>query len=167
MNLIKTSLLAMVLFTTVVSCSKDESVVVEEANYSIDLNLAQETDWEMADAILDLVNQHRVSQGLTEIKRDQTYASAYAVEHTQYMIDKAKISHDNFVVRSEALKGRGALIVGENVAYGYKTAEDVVHAWLNSPGHKKVIEGLYTHSGFGIVPNDRGDYYFTQLFYRK
>ncbi|NNF30059.1 MAG: CAP domain-containing protein [Flavobacteriaceae bacterium] len=167
MNLIKSSLLAMVLFATVVSCSKDEAVVVEEADYTIDLNLAQETNWELADAILDLVNQHRVSEGLTELKRDQTYASAYAVEHTQYMIRKARISHDNFNVRSKALKERGALIVGENVAYGYETAEDVVFAWLNSPGHKKIIEGLYTHSGFGIIQNERGDYYFTQLFYRK
>ncbi|MBT8262640.1 MAG: CAP domain-containing protein [Bacteroidia bacterium] len=167
MNLIKSSLLAMVLFATVVSCSKDEAVVVEEADYTIDLNLAQETNWELADAILDLVNQHRVSEGLTELKRDQTYASAYAVEHTQYMIRKAMISHDNFNVRSKALKERGALIVGENVAYGYETAEDVVFAWLNSPGHKKIIEGLYTHSGFGIIQNERGDYYFTQLFYRK
>lgn len=157
----------MVLFATVVSCSKDEAVVVEEADYTIDLNLAQETNWELADAILDLVNQHRVSEGLTELKRDQTYASAYAVEHTQYMIRKAMISHDNFNVRSKALKERGALIVGENVAYGYETAEDVVFAWLNSPGHKKIIEGLYTHSGFGIIQNERGDYYFTQLFYRK
>jgi uncharacterized protein YkwD len=167
MNFVKTSLLAMVFFSTIVSCSKDETVVVEEANYSIDLNLAMETDWEMADAILNLVNQHRTSQGLPALKRDQTYASAYAVEHTQYMIQKSKISHDNFGVRSQALKDRGAKIVGENVAYGYTTAEDVVHAWLNSPGHKKIIEGLYTHSGFGIIPNGRGDYYFTQLFYRK
>jgi len=157
----------MVLFTAVVSCSKDESVVEEEVNYTIDLNLAMETDWEMADAVLDLVNQHRATLDLPAIKRDQTYASAYAVEHTQYMIEKSRLSHDNFGVRSQALKDRGAKIVGENVAYGYKTAEDVVHAWLNSPGHRKIIEGLFTHSGFGIMANERGDYYFTQLFYRK
>ncbi len=157
----------MVLFATVVSCSKDESVVVEEVNYTIDLNLAMETNWELADGVLQLVNEHRATLGLPAIKRDQTYASAYAVEHTQYMIERAKLSHDNFSDRSAALKDRGAKIVGENVAYGYETAEAVVHAWLNSPGHRQIIEGLYTHSGFGIIANERGDYYFTQLFYRK
>tara|TARA_R100000935_G_scaffold36196_1_gene57039 strand:+ start:160845 stop:161351 length:507 start_codon:yes stop_codon:yes gene_type:complete len=168
MKLIKTSLLAMVLLITMASCSKEEdSVATEEVNYSIDLNLADETDWVMADEILELVNEHRETLGLTHIRRDQTYASAYAVEHTQYMIDKGTISHDNFGVRSSALKDRGAVIVGENVAYGYDSAEKVVNAWLNSPGHRSVIEGLYTHSGFGIVKNAQGQTYFTQLFYKK
>ncbi len=168
MKLIKTTLLAMVLLMTVASCSKEEEVVVtEEVNYSIDLNLANETDWAMADEILKLVNDHRESQGLTRIMRDQTYASAYAVDHTQYMIDQEAISHDNFGVRSSALKDQGAVIVGENVAFGYDTAEKVVNAWLNSPGHLSTIEGLYTHSGFGIVKNASGQIYFTQLFYKK
>ncbi|MAZ71645.1 MAG: hypothetical protein CMC70_00725, partial [Flavobacteriaceae bacterium] len=136
-------------------------------NYSIDLNLADETDWAMADEILNLVNDHRESLGLARIQRDQTYASAYAVDHTQYMIDKGTISHDNFGVRSSALKNQGAVIVGENVAYGYDSPEKVVNAWLNSPSHRSVIEGLYTHSGFGIMKNAQGHYYFTQLFYKK
>jgi len=163
----KTSLLAMVLLVTMASCSKEEAVVADEANYKIDLNLANETDWAMADEILALVNEHRVSLGLTSIKRDQTYASAYAVDHTIYMMDKGTISHDNFGVRSSALKDQGAVIVGENVAYGYESAEKVVNAWLNSPGHRNTIEGLYTHSGFGIVKNAQGNIYFTQLFYKK
>ena len=152
---------------TATSCSKDEPAVVEEVNYTVDLNLAMETDWEMADAILSFVNDHRASLGLDAIKRDQGYASAYAVDHTQYMIDVGKISHDNFEFRKAALKNQGALVVTENVAYGYRTAEDVVHAWLNSPGHKKNIEGPYTHTGFGVMTDDRGHYYFTQIFYRK
>jgi uncharacterized protein YkwD len=167
MNLLKTGLMAMALICLVTSCQKDEGVASEELNYTIDLNLANETDWVMANEILVLINDHRASIGLSPIKKDQQYASAYAVDHTQYMIDTQKISHDNFNVRSNALKERGAKIVGENVAYGYATAEAVVHAWLNSPGHKKVIEGAYTHSGFGIMQNDKGTYYFTQLFYRK
>lgn len=157
----------MVLCLVMASCSKDEPEVVEESNYTIDLNLAKETDWEMADAILQLINEHRSSNGLSRLQRDQQYASAHAVEHTQYMIEKSKISHDNFYQRSEALKDRGAKIVGENVAFGYTEAETVMHAWLSSDGHRKVIEGLYTHVGFGIVPNEDGNYYYTLLFYRK
>ncbi|MEZ4874442.1 MAG: CAP domain-containing protein [Flavobacteriaceae bacterium] len=100
MKLLTTCLLAMVLFSTV-SCSKDEGVSpVEESNYSIDLNLANETDWQMANEILQYVNEYRVSVGLSELKRDQQYASAYAVDHTQYMIDQNKISHDGFGVRA-------------------------------------------------------------------
>ena len=164
-----TSLLAMVLFVTLASCSKDEDVVTaqEEANFAIDVNLAQETDWEMANEILVLVNDHRATLGLAPIQRDQQYASAYAVQHTQYMTEKSKINHDNFGERRQALTQRGAVRVGENVGYGYDTAEAVVHAWLNSPSHRDLIEGNYSHAGFGVLQNSKGSYYFTQLFYKK
>lgn len=157
----------MVLMCLVTSCQKDEGVETEVANYSIDLNLAQETDWEMANDVLTLVNDHRNSIGLPSIIVDQQYASAYAVDHTQYMIESGKISHDNFGVRSEALKQRGAEVVGENVAYGYSTAQGVVDAWLNSESHKRIIEGDFTHSGFGIMKSSSGKYFYTHLFYRR
>ena len=157
----------MVLLFTVASCSKDEEVLVEEANYTIDLNLAQETDWQMANEVLAVINEHRRSIGRAPIKRDQQYASAFAVEHTKYMIKMATINHDNFATRSRGLKDQGAKSVAENVAKGYTTAENVVNAWLNSPSHRDVIEGNYTHSGFGIMMDDEGKYYYTQLFYRK
>jgi len=168
MKLIKTSLLAMALVCLAASCSKDATEEFpQETNYVIDLNLAMQTDWEMADEILVLVNEHRSSLGLDAIKRDQQYASAYAVDHTMYMIDVNNINHDNFSERAQALKDRGAKMVAENVAYGYRSAESVVNAWLNSPGHRRVIEGQYTHSGFGVLKNSDGRYFYTQLFYRK
>ena len=168
MKLIKSSLLAVVLLCLVTSCSKEYSGnITEEVNYSIDLNLAQETDWEFADEILVLINEHRISIGLSTISRDQQHASAYAVDHTKYMIENDRISHDNFSFRNNGMKNRGAKSVGEVVAYGYSNAESVVNAWLNSPSHKSVIEGPYAYSGFGVIQNPQGQYYFTQLFYRK
>ena len=169
MKLLMTSLLAMVVLSTV-SCSKDEGVEPKEdtANVTIDVNLAQETDWAFANEILKEVNAYRVSQGFSTLKRDQQYGSAYATDHTKYMIEKDKISHDNFGYRSNGLKQiEGAESVGENVAYGYRDAQTLVQAWINSPSHRSVLEGNYSHTGFGVVANDQGSYYFTQLFYRK
>lgn len=41
---------------------------------------------------------------------------------------------------------------GENIAYGYQTAEAVVAAWLDSPGHRANIEReSFTHHGIGYV----------------
>jgi uncharacterized protein YkwD len=157
----------MALMCLVTSCQKDEDVVSEETNYTIDLNLAMETDWRMADEILVLVNEHRATKNLAPIERDRQHASAFAVDHTFYMIDKKQINHDNFGIRSAALKDRGAEVVGENVAFGYDTAEGVVNAWLNSDSHRSIIEGSYTHSGFGVLTDENGRYYFTQLFYRR
>jgi uncharacterized protein YkwD len=167
MKLLKLNLLALVVLCLVTSCQKDDSLSIEEANYTIDLNLANETDWDMANEILVLVNAHRTSLGLSEIKLDQQEASAYAVDHSQYMIEMGAINHDNFGTRRQALIDKGASRVAENVAFGYDTAENVVTAWLNSPAHRKTIEGTFTHSGFGVIKNDKGRYYFTQLFYKK
>jgi uncharacterized protein YkwD len=167
MKILKLNLLSLLLLFFVTSCQKDEGFIEDEANYSIDLNLANETDWQMADEILVLVNLHRASVNLPAILKDQQYASAYAVEHTLYMIEKSEINHDNFNIRTEALKEKGAIKVGENVAFGYTSAESVVSAWLNSPSHKRAIEGNYTHSGFGVMKGSNGGYYFTQLFYRN
>jgi len=167
MKLLRTSLLAIVLLCFATSCQKDEDTLPNPENYTIDISLAEQTNWELAAEVLELVNEHRSTMDLTPIKKDQQYASAYAVEHTLYMIDVHGINHDNFTYRSAGLQSRGATHVGENVAYGYNTAEDLVHAWLNSPSHKKIIEGDFTHSGFGILKNDSGAYFFTQLFYKK
>ena len=167
MKLLKLNLLSLVLLLLVTSCQKDESFTEEEANYSIDLNLANETDWQMADEILALINTHRATLNLPAIQRDQQYASAYAVEHTLYMIDKAEINHDNFVVRDEGLRSKGAVSVSENVAWGYSTAEAVVNAWLSSEPHRHTIESNYTHTGFGVMKGKHGGYYYTQLFYRN
>lgn len=151
----------LVLFT---SCSKDE-LEQESVNYEIDLNLVLKNDVQMSQDILTLVNEHRTSMGLNPMIMDQAYASAYAVDHTDYMISISQINHDNFHIRSQAMKSRGATLVSENVAYGYTDAESVVNAWLNSPAHRDNIEGNFSHSGFGVFQNAQGRYFFTQLFY--
>jgi len=167
MNLLRTSLLAMVFMLTMASCSKDEDPVVEELNYTVDLSLVNETDWVMAGEMLSLVNKHRTAIGLAELQADRSMATALAVDHTFYMIEQDRISHDNFQSRRQTLKNDGANIVGENVASGYETAQGVVDAWLNSPAHRAIIEGPYSHAGFGVIQDDRGRFYFTQLFYQK
>ena len=167
MKLITTSLLALLLILNV-SCTTEESIeTVETADLSIDINLANETDWQMADEVLQLVNAHRATLGLSGLSSDRGYASAYAVAHTKYMIELDRISHDGFIDRARALKNNGAVTVGENVADGYESAESVVNAWLNSPSHREAIQGNYTHTGFGVMQNESGRYYFTQLFYKK
>ncbi|MCR9181464.1 MAG: CAP domain-containing protein [Flavobacteriaceae bacterium] len=166
----KTKLHGLIVLTMLVvfaSCSKDEINENDAINQEIDLSIVVKNDVQMSQDILDLVNDHRQSIGLNTLVMDQAYASAYAVDHTDYMIELSQINHDNFHIRSKALKDRGAVRVGENVAYGYDDAESVVNSWLNSPAHKEVIEGNYTHSGFGVFKNDKNRYFFTQLFYLK
>ncbi|MDC0637583.1 CAP domain-containing protein [Flavobacteriaceae bacterium] len=167
MKLMTTSLLALLLLLNTSCTTEDAIETIETADLSIDINLANETDWPMADEVLQLINEHRNTLGLSGLTADHGYASAYAVDHTKYMIDLERISHDGFADRARALKNNGAISVGENVAAGFDTAQSVVNAWLNSPSHRENIEGNFTHTGFGVMQTDTGRYYFTQLFYKK
>jgi uncharacterized protein YkwD len=137
------------------SCSKDDEVVEVSETLSI------------AEEILQLVNAHRESIGKQALAFN-TLANALAHEHTLYMIDKKDISHDLFDDRANRLfSEENANGVGENVAYGQRSAQAVMEAWLNSPGHRNNIEGDFTHIGIAVVKNSKGVYYFTQLFLKK
>ncbi|MFZ3273609.1 MAG: CAP domain-containing protein, partial [Lutibacter sp.] len=89
--------------------------------------------------------------------------------HTDYMIEVGAISHDNFAERAQILMEQaGAKTVGENVAYGFSTAEGVVNGWLNSEGHRKIIENPdYTHFGISTDSNTENRNYFTNIFIKK
>ena len=117
--------------------------------------------------ILELINDHRISLGLNLLK-DMSTIKAQAFSHTDYMVDKNAVSHDNFYQRKQNLESRiGAVKVGENVAYAYSSAESVVNAWLRSDGHRNVIEGDYTDFDISAEKDINGKWYFTNIFVKK
>lgn len=118
--------------------------------------------------VLELINNHRKNTGLSAlIKLD--LISELADTHSNYMVKTGILSHDNF--RDRALKlisKANATSVGENVAYGPKTAQDVVNGWLGSSGHKGVIEdSKFTHFGVSVETDSSGKNYYTQIFIAK
>lgn len=117
--------------------------------------------------ILELLNNHRLTLGLNALNSLSTI-KAQAFGHTDYMIDKNEISHDNFLVRKQNLSNYpGATRVGENVAYAYSSSESVVNAWLNSDGHRNIIEGDYTDFDISAEKDDNGKWYYTNIFIKK
>lgn len=51
---------------------------------------------------------------------------------------------------------------GENIAYGQRTPQAVVQAWINSSGHRaNILNASYTHLGVGYVADG---HYWTQMF---
>lgn len=61
----------------------------------------------------------------------------------------------------------GVRSVSENVAYGYRSADAVVKAWLKSKGHKENIEADNTHFGISVRQDADGRNYFTNIFVKK
>ena len=117
--------------------------------------------------ILELINTHRISLGLSALS-DMSTIKAQAHGHTGYMVVQQEVSHDNFYQRKQNLESYvGAKKVGENVAYAYSSAESVVNAWINSDGHRQVIEGDYTDFDVSAEKDSQGKWYFTNIFVKK
>lgn len=152
-------LICFALLIAATSCSKDDTTNEDD--------IEKEERLTVADKILQIVNDHRLSIGENTLETN-TLATNLANEHTEYMIAQNDISHDDFNQRSDRLiDEENASRTGENVAYGQRSASAVMEAWLNSSGHRKNIEGDFTHIGIGVIKNDAGVYYFTQIFLKK
>ena len=152
-------LICFALLIAAISCSKDDTTNEDD--------IEKEERLTVADEILQIVNDHRLSIGENTLETN-TLATNLANEHTEYMIAQNDISHDDFNQRSDRLiDEENATRTGENVAYGQRSASAVMEAWLNSSGHRKNIEGDFTHIGIGVIKNDAGVYYFTQIFLKK
>ena len=147
-----------------VSCSTDS---IEEDNIdALSTSYVPQTK-AIEIEILELINNHRITVCLNTLN-DMSKVKATAYSHTDYMRDKQEVSHDNFYQRSSSLKNNpGASKVGENVAYGFSSAQSVVNAWLNSSGHKEIIEGDFTNFDISAEKDSEGKWYFTNIFIKK
>jgi len=117
--------------------------------------------------ILELINSHRINIGLTPLN-GMSAIKGQAYGHTDYMIENDEVSHANFYQRKNNLiNNAGAISVAENVAYAFSTPESVVNAWLNSEGHKHVIEGDYTNFDISAEMDEDGKWYYTNIFIKK
>lgn len=149
-------LLLVLLFSCTAEPLQDETLIPEAQN-----NVQLEQD------VMTVVNEHRLTLGLTELQFSEV-AYKYANKHTDYMISKGSISHDNFSARASDINSEVTVeMVAENVAKDYNTALEAFEGWYTSASHKKTMEGDFTHTGVSVKMNSNGDFYFTQLFYKQ
>lgn len=121
---------------------------------------------DMQKQILYYINQHRAAIGLQHLKLMDA-ANKEAFNHSKKMATrKTPFGHEGFEERIKRISQREGVMgsAAENVAYGRLTAQEVVKGWLNSPGHKKNIEGNYTYTGIGFAKDPTGVIFFTQIF---
>ncbi len=138
------------------SCSEDETQ---------DIPFASGVEVE----ILSLINAHRQDLGLNSLESN-ALMNEEARKHSYNMsIGNVPFGHQGFEERVEVIQSElGGNGFAENVAKDYPDAESVVEAWLESNGHKRNIEGeKYNLSGLGVVQDENGMLYFTQIFIAK
>ena len=148
------------------SCTTDEDGLYSENAIELeDISLSYTT---MEFEISSLINEHRTSIGVSPLQI-VNLVSKEAIDHTDYMITEGEVSHDNFSSRHQNLVNKvSATKVGENVAYGYSTAQAVVNAWIKSEGHRDNIENeSYTSFGISTKQDSEGRNYFTQIFIKR
>jgi uncharacterized protein YkwD len=140
----------------ILSCSKKDSGSTDNQNLVND---------PMAVDILKEVNAFRIDSIQMPALTNNTIIEQQALSHSYDMAAAGIMSHDGSTARVNNIAAKMTVkSAGENVAYGYTSAKDVVRGWLDSPGHRANISGDYTLTGIGVAKNKNGQYYFTQIF---
>jgi uncharacterized protein YkwD len=124
----------------------------------------------LAHLVVRLVNDHRQRAGLHRLRvlpsltrsaiwKARHMARFYYFGHTDPAPPLTRGVPDRLTACGFA--GGGS----ENIAFGYETAEEVVVAWLHSPGHRRNIESsAWRFTGVGVAESDRGGKFWAQNF---
>jgi uncharacterized protein YkwD len=118
----------------------------------------------VAGEVLRLTNAERAEAGCGPLHADSRLAAA-AQGHSADMASRGYFAHvapEGETPWDRARKAGYDTPSAENIAMGYRTAADVVAAWMRSQDHRQNILNCSSHAlGVGFDP--RG-YYWTQLF---
>lgn len=118
--------------------------------------------------VIRLVNVERSKNGLAPLTAN-TELSKMATVKAQDMINKNYFSHTSPTYGSPfdmmTKFGIKYTAAGENIAYGQKTAAEVMNGWMNSPGHRaNILSSNYTQIGVGLAKKADGTIYWVQEF---
>ena len=118
--------------------------------------------------VIALTNEERAAHGCGALTQHAALTEA-ARGHSNDMATRNEMTHQgaNGSDTGDRLKqvGYPASSWAENVAYGQPTPEEVVDAWMASPGHRaNILDCGLAEIGVGHVVNKQGVPYWTQDF---
>ena len=118
--------------------------------------------------VVELTNAERAKQGLAPLTLN-TELSKVARTKSEDMKNKNYFDHNSPTYGSpfDMMKSFGISYTsaGENIAMGQTTPEQVVQAWMDSPGHRaNIMNSSFTQIGVGYVASGN---YWTQQFIGK
>ncbi|WP_025273896.1 CAP domain-containing protein [Haloglycomyces albus] len=146
------------------SASDDDSEDESTPNDSSEPETDQLSDTEL---VVRLVNQRRTEANCPDVEPIDTLEHA-AYGHAEDMGVNDYFSHTSQDGRSPSDRAAAAGHqggVGENIAAGQQTAEEVMRAWMNSDGHRaNILNCDWTVIGVGHFVNDSGTPYWVQNF---
>ncbi|NLX06097.1 MAG: CAP domain-containing protein [Phycisphaerae bacterium] len=130
--------------------------------------LSPEQEAVLSQEVLELTNDERVEAGLAPLTWNATLAEA-AAAHGEDMIERNYFDHESpegeNVADRVTARGYVYMLVGENIAAGQDSPEEVVDAWMNSEGHRaNILRPEFIELGVGVKRNYAGRYYWVQVF---
>ncbi|MGC0416770.1 CAP domain-containing protein [Embleya sp. AB8] len=120
------------------------------------------------DRVLAAVNDERASAGCAPVRSDPKLI-ALARAHSADMAARDYFDHntpDGLTPWDRAAQAGVNYLGAENIARGQKSADSVMRAWMNSPGHRRnILDCSLTKLGVGIQDGGNGPWW-TQEFGR-
>lgn len=116
--------------------------------------------------VVTMTNQQRHAHGCRQVAVDRELTLA-SVRQSSYMARTGIFTHvwrdgSTFVTRAHLAGYQQP--AGENIAWGYPTAAEVVAAWMASPHHRANILNCGVRSiGTGVTYGPTGIPYFTEV----
>lgn len=120
------------------------------------------------DEVIRLVNIERNNAGLSSLTKNVTLCQAAQTRATEIItvFDHTRPDGTSCFTVTDDYNIRWTAI-GENIAKGQRSPQEVVEGWMNSPGHRaNILNSNFNQIGVGVVQSG-GYYYWTQLFIRS
>ncbi|MGY1802137.1 CAP domain-containing protein [Blastococcus sp. SYSU D00922] len=115
--------------------------------------------------VLALVNAERAAAGCGALSADAGLANV-ARAHSADMRDRGFFDHVNLdgLDPFDRAERAGLTARAENIAWGQRSAAEVMDSWMNSPGHRaNILNCGLTRLGVGVAEGSGGPWW-TQLF---
>lgn len=116
---------------------------------------------QLAAQVVELVNQERAKAGLAPLQTLPALTAAAQVRVKELAVDRSHTrpdGRDGTTAMDDAGVAFG--MAGENLAFGFNTAEGPMKWWMDSPMHKmNILMPYYTHIGVAYLNGD-----WVQLF---
>lgn len=132
---------------------------IQQVEAASSQNTTGTCEYDNAYEVLEIVNKKRAANGLEKLVMDQELLDAAMMRAAELTV---VFSHDR--PNGDAWRTASDKAYGENIAMGYGTPDAVMHAWINSDGHREnILNDSYHSIGIGVFYKG-GVRYWVQCF---
>ena len=109
-------------------------------------------------------NRARKRHDLKRVRTNRC-VDRFANKWARKMARRQNLEHQNL---TRVMRRCDLTMVGENIAYGYRSGKAVVRGWMRSEGHRaNILTGRYRLMGVGMKRDNRGRAWVSQVFARR